>query len=181
MLRAEVDMQKAVEQHFKNSTREVRVGSCILDIVAYDKEERLFSIVECKLGSDITSIGHAFGQISAYYAALSGLGRDFIDRFTKKVPLRYERIMEATHDNRELRVAFYVALTDAACEKTELIRSIKRLLPGVGIIRVKPNGKCRGNLKCNGKKDPKLAEAVPMTVEIVQKKTAPTYSPNGTK
>jgi len=63
-------------------------------------------------------------------------------------------------------------LTDAACEKIELIRSIKRLLPGVGIVRVKANHKCRHYIKCNGRKDRKLAEANPTTVEILQRKGA---------
>lgn len=171
MLRAEKDMARAVEQHFNNSTRELRVGPCILDVTAYDKQRRVFSVIECKLGSDIRSIGQAFGQISAYYAALSALGRDFINEFTKRVPLRYDRVMEATRDNK-LQVAFYVALTDAACEKIELIRSIKRLLPGVGIVRVKLSRKCRHNLKCNGRKDYKLAAATPTTLEILQRRSA---------
>jgi hypothetical protein len=172
MLSSESQMAEAVAGHFENSVREVRVGSCIFDVVAYNKQEKLFSIVECKLGSHVTGIGHAFGQISAYYAVLTASGRDFIDRCTKKVPLRYERMMEATHDNRELRVAFYVALTDAACQKTELIRCVKKLLPGVGIIRVKSNGKSRNYLNCYGRKDAKLAEAIPTTVEILQKSPA---------
>ena len=161
-------MSQAVAKHLPKSTREVRVGSCIFDVVGYDKSEQLFQIVECKLGDHATSIGHAFGQISAYYAVLSALGRDFLNAYTKKVPLRYERLMEATHDNRQLRVAFYVALTDEACKQVELIRSVKKLLPNVGIIRVKANGRCRTYLRCNGKKDPKLAEATPTVVEILR-------------
>jgi hypothetical protein len=167
-LRNEHKMAEAVAGHLKNSAREVRVGSCIFDVVAYDKNEKLFSIIECKLGSHVTNIGHAFGQISAYYAVLSVLGRDFIDAFTKKVPLRYERMMEATDGNRRMRTAFYIALTDVACEEVDLIRSMKHLLPNVGIIRVKDDGRCRRHLKVNGKRDLKLAEAVPTFVEIIR-------------
>ncbi len=163
-------MSQAVACHLPKSAREVRVGNCIFDVVGYDKKEQLFQIVECKLGDHATSIGHAFGQISAYYAVLSALGRDFLNAYTRKVPLRYERLMEATHDNRQLRVAFYVALTDEACKKIELIRSVKKLLPDVGIIRVKANGRCRAYLRCNGKKEPKLAEATPTVVEILREK-----------
>jgi hypothetical protein len=169
-LQNEFQMSLAVADHLPKSAREVRVGNCIFDVVGYDKKERLFHIVECKLGDHATSIGHAFGQISAYYAVLSALGRDFLNAYTKKVPLRYERLMEATHDNRQLRVAFYVALTDDACKNVELIRSVKKLLPNVGIIRVKPDGRCRRYLKRNGKKDPKLAVATPIVVEILRER-----------
>jgi hypothetical protein len=163
-------MAEAVAGHFKNSVREVRVGSCIFDVAAYDKKEKLFSIIECKLGSHVTSIGHAFGQISAYYAVLSALGRDFINAFTRKVPLRYDRMMEAVAGN-QLRVAFYIALTDQACEQIELIRSMKRLLPNVGIIRVKDDGRCRNNLKAGGERDSELAKAVPTVVKILLEKS----------
>jgi hypothetical protein len=169
MLNRESQMAEAVAGHFKNSVREVRVGSCIFDVVAYDKREKLFSIVECKLSSRVTGIGQAFGQISAYYAVLSTLGRDFINAFTRKVPLRYDRMMEAVEGN-QLRVVFYIALTDQACMQVELIRSMKHLLPNVGIIRVKDDGRCRSHLKVDGQKDFKLAEAVPTVVDILREK-----------
>jgi hypothetical protein len=169
MLRNEAQMAEAVAHHFTKSAREVKVGSCIFDVVAYDKKEKVFRIIECKFGSHVTTIGHAFGQISAYIAVLSALDgeRDFINAFTKKVPLRYGRMMEATRGNTQLHVAFYVALTDSACQQINLIRSLKRLLPNVGIIRVKSDGKCRHYLRCNGKKEAKLAEATPTVVEIL--------------
>jgi len=166
-LRNELQMSQAVARHVAKSAREIRVGNCIFDVVGYDKRETLFRIVECKMGDHATSIGHAFGQISAYYAVLSALGRAFLNGYTRKVPLRYERLMEATHDNRQLRVAFYVALTDKACKQVELIRSVKKLLPIVGIIRVKEDGRCRTWLRSDGKKDSKLAEAMPTVVEIL--------------
>lgn len=93
-----------------------------------------------------------------------------MNSLTKKVPLRYERLMEATLENTRLRVAFYVALKDSACKKINLIRSLKHLLPTVGIIRVKPDGMCRNNLWCDGKKDAKLAEAIPIIVELSSQK-----------
>lgn len=172
MLRNEAQMAGAVAQHFTKSAREVKVGDCIFDVVAYDKKEKLFRIIECKLGSHVTTIGHASGQISAYIAVLSDCERErkFINAFTKKVPLRYERLMEATQENTRLRVAFYVALTDSACQQINLIRSLKRLLPTVGIIRVKSDGKCREYLRCDGKKEARLAEATPTVVEILPNK-----------
>lgn len=165
--RLEVDMSKAVAQRLAKSTREVKVGDCIFDVVAYDKKEQMFRLVECKLGDQATSIGHAFGQIAAYYSILSARGRDFLDAYTDKVPLRYERIMQATKENQRIRVAFYVALTEEACARIDLLRSLKRLLPVVGILRVKSDGKCRNYLREDGKKNFKLAEAMPVDVEIL--------------
>jgi len=172
-IQTEAQMAEAVARQLRRSAREVKVGDCIFDVVAYDKAERLFKLVECKLGSQATTIGHAFGQIAAYYAVQSARGRDFLDAFSKKVPLRYERLMEATNENRHIRVAFYVALTDEACERVDLIRSVKRLLPMVGIIRVKPDGSCREYLRVRGHKECKLAQALPVVVEILSNKSGP--------
>lgn len=84
----EAEMSEAVAGYFKNSIREVRVGNCILDVVAYDKEQRLFNVIECKLGSDKTSISHAFGQLAGYQAEISAGNQDFLDAYTRRVPLR---------------------------------------------------------------------------------------------
>jgi hypothetical protein len=170
----EFQMALAVASGFKYVTRELKVAECIFDVVAYDKTERLFTLVECKLGTKPTSIGHAFGQIAAYSAILCEHGRAFLKAFTKRVPLNYERQMEATDEGRRFRVAFYVALSDSACKRVELIRSVKKLLPTVGIIRVKPDGKCRPHLHVNGRKDSKLATASPTLIDILPSATAET-------
>ena len=106
-------------------------------------------------------------SVAAYYAVLAARGRDFLNAFSRKVPLRYERLMEATNENRRIRVAFYVALTDEACKRVNLIRSVKRLLPTVGIIRVKPDGKCREYLRERDQKNYKLAKASHLVVKIL--------------
>jgi len=160
-------MATSVGRRFKHSTRELKVAECILDVVAYDKTKRLFTLVECKLGTKPSSIGHAFGQIAAYSAILCEHGKAFLKAFTRRVPLNYERQMEATDGSRKFRVAFYVALTDNACKRIALIRSVKKLLPGVGIIRVKPDGKCRTYLRVKGQKEPTLARAAVMVIEII--------------
>ncbi len=161
-------MAKAVARRLRRSVRELRVGNCIFDVVGYDKQAKLFKLVECKLGSSPTSIGHAFGQIAAYYAVLTDRGRDFVDAFTRKVPLRFNRQMEATDQARRIRVEFYVAFTDKACTQVELIRAVKKLLPNVGVIRVKRDGKCRDYLRDRGRKDRKLAQARATVVEILR-------------
>jgi hypothetical protein len=174
MLRMETDMAEAVAGHFKNSAREVRLGrDCILDVVAYDKEQKLFSVIECKLSSAVTKISETFGQIAGYQAEISARPHTFIDAYTDKpeVRLRWGRLLEATNGNRYIRVAFYVALTDAACERIDLIRSHKQSHPNVGVIRVKENGNCKDNLRAaDGSRDFELAKAIPTVIIILQER-----------
>ena len=177
-LKTEVQTAEAVARQLKNAAREVKVGDCIFDVVAYDKGQRLFRLVECKLGSKAASIGHAFGQVAAYYAVVVDQGYHFVDTLSKKVEprLRFGRLLEAT-EGKQIRVEFYVALTDEACERVDLLRSVKRLLPDVGIIRVKADGRCRDHVHEHGKGDYELAQARPMLIKILQ----PTEPANGTE
>jgi hypothetical protein len=119
-----------------------------------------------------------FGQVAAYYAVVVDQGYHFVDTFSKKVEprLRFGRLLEATEGN-QIRVEFYVALTDEACERVDLLRSVKRLLPDVGIIRVKADGRCRDHVHEHGKGDYELAHAKPMLIKILQ----PARSPKGTE
>jgi hypothetical protein len=173
MLRMEIDMAEAVTRHFKNGVREVRVGPCILDVVAYDKEQQLFSVIECKLGSEVTRISQTFGQIAGYQTEIAARSHTFIDAYTRKpeVHLRWGRLMEATNGNRYIRVAFYVALTDAACTEINLIRSLKQNHRNVGVIRVKEDGSCKDNLKADGMRDFELAKAIPTVITILQERS----------
>jgi hypothetical protein len=166
-MKNESEMSRHVAAHLKKtSAREIRVGDCKFDVVAYDKKRRLFQIAECKMGSKATVIGHAFGQIAAYCAILSAAGEEFLDAYTKRVSLRWRRMMEATDQAKQFKVVFYVALEDKACRRIDLIRSIKRLLPNVGIIRVKRNGECRTHLRNQRKKESELCKAAPIIVRV---------------
>lgn len=167
-MRTESQMAEAVARHLRRAAREIKVGDCIFDVVAYDKHRKVFSLVECKLGSKTATMGHAFGQIAAYYAIVAERGFDLVNALSKKLPLSFRRLMEATDNGRRIQVRFYVALTDRACRRVTLIRSLKRLLPIVGIIRVKPDGKCREYLRLNGQKETKLAKARPTVIEILR-------------
>jgi hypothetical protein len=164
----EAEMAEAVARHLGRSAREVKVEDCIFDVIGYDKKNRLFKLVECKLGSQAANIGHAFGQVAAYYAVVADRGFEFVNALSKKLPLSFARLMEATENARRIRVGFYVALTDEACKRVDLIRSVKLLLPIVGVIRVKPDGKCRESLWHKGKRDSKLAKATPTVIKISQ-------------
>ena len=83
--------------------------------------------------------------------------------------------MEATDDYRHIRVAFYVALTNDACKRVALLRAIKKLLPDVGIIRVKSDGYCRFYLRVNGKKDMEIAKPRIVTVKLVRRSSSSQY------
>jgi hypothetical protein len=174
MLLMETDMAEAIVRRFKNGVLQVPVGvkdrRYVLDVVAYDKKQRLFRVFECKLGSDGITIANAFGQISVYQQEISTRPHKFIDAFTDKpeIRLRWGRLMEATHGNRYIRVAFYVALTDSACASIGLIRSQKDRHPNVGVVRIKEDGTIKHYLKANGKRDSELAKAIPTVIAILQ-------------
>jgi len=150
----------------------VKLGDCTFDVVAYSK----FSVVECKLGRKASDIGHAFGQVGAYAATITKHGREFVVAYSKKlsVPMHMGRWLEAIDADHQIRVAFSVALTQGACERTELLISLKKAHPDVGIVRVKPNGVCRDPMRVGRerKKDDSLNKAKPVTIEILREEPA---------
>lgn len=83
----EKEMAEAVARYLRSAAREVTVDGYRFDVVAYDKRERLFKLVECRRGSRSTSIGRAFGQLVAYYAVVSSRGFDFVNAVRKKMRL----------------------------------------------------------------------------------------------
>jgi hypothetical protein len=171
-MRTEKQMSRAVARSLgRYACHELKVGDCIFDVVAYDKKEKLFRVVECKRSSKASRIGKTFGQLSAYRATIAARGREFLDAYSKKIPvtMRLERWMEATDYYRHFRVALYVALTERACKRFDLIRSLKELLPGVGVIRVKPNGLCRHYLRKGKLRDEGVAQARPVMVRILRR------------
>lgn len=167
---SEADMSQAVACKLgKYATREIKISDCIFDVVAYDKNEKVFRVVECKRSSKASTIGHAFGQLATYRATIAAEGRAFLDIYSKKIPvaMRLGRWMEATDTYRRIRIAFYVALTEKACKRLALIRSLKESLPEVGIIRVKPDGLCRSYLRNGNRKDERIARARPVTIRLL--------------
>jgi hypothetical protein len=165
---SESDMAQAVSRYLGKgrSTREVKVGGCRFDIVSYDTKKEIFKLVECKLATRPSSIGRTFGQLAAYYAAVADRGYEFVTALSEKLHLSFDHLMQATHGATKIHVEFYVALTHEACLNLPLLESLKRLLPKVGIIRVKPGGKCRGSLLKGGEKYKALSPAKAMTIRI---------------
>jgi hypothetical protein len=169
-VKSESDMSQPVACYLgKYAAREVKVGDCKFDVVAYNKKEKLFKLVESKKSHKVTGIGHAFGQIAVYSATIASQGgRPFLKAYSKKVPMHIEEWMRATDDYRRFKVEFYVALTAQACEHRILLQSMKNILPKVGIIRVKPNCQCRKCIVIGGKKDYELCRAETTTVKILR-------------
>ncbi len=100
-VKKEFEMSQAVAHLLgKYAARELRVAGCIFDVVAFDKKELSFTVVECKLSRKTTGIGKAFGQLAAYSATIATQVDKFLDAYSKKVPTQIHlgRWMEATED-----------------------------------------------------------------------------------
>ncbi|HEV2419960.1 MAG TPA: hypothetical protein VGX94_19360 [Terriglobia bacterium] len=139
---------------------------CKLDIVEYDKQKKIFKIVELKSGCSNAIVRDAFKQLKRYREMLEGRTFIFLDAFTRKSPMRFGRVMEATLGGKEIRIEFYVGLTDEACENVDRLRSLKKEFPHIGIIRVKDDGKLRDYIKeRDGTRNYELAKA--QTVHFV--------------
>ncbi len=170
-VKTETQMSQAVACFLKKyAAREVRVGDCIFDVVAYNKNEKLFKLVECKKSRKSSGIGHAFGQLAAYSTTIAAHATDFLDAYSRKLPvrMRYLRWVEATDNFSRIKVAFHVALTEEACKRVELLRALKKLLPDVGIFRVKPDGYVRDYVRVRMNKDYKLAKARPVVIKLLR-------------
>lgn len=133
---------------------------CKLDLVEYDKQKKIFKIVELKSGCNDAIVRDAFRQLARYREKIEGRAYIFLDAFTRKSPMRFGRMMEATSGGRQICVEFYVGLTDEACENVDCLRSLKREFPYIGIIRVKDNGRLKDYIKeLDGTRNYELAQA----------------------
>lgn len=150
------------------SAREVFVDGSKFDVVSYDKKENLFKLVECKLTSRSAGIGRTFGQLLVYHSTVAAKAFDFVNALSKKMPLSFHRLWVATRNGKKIKVQFYVALPHDACQRLDLIESLKRHMPHVGIIRVKAGGQCRTHLRRDGKRDTSICLARPVDIRILQ-------------
>jgi hypothetical protein len=166
-------MTGAVERHLKNKGkvivwREVKLGRGRLDLVVYDKNTKIFKIIECKLHSKPINTGKAFGQAVTYLSTLDGQVSKFLDVMSdKELPhMKFSRWLQATHNGKKITVAVFVALTDKACRQPEF-HKLRERFPRIGVIRVKPNGYCRDTLpRPDGTRDPKAAQARPEKLNL---------------
>lgn len=143
-------------------------GDRILDLVEYGKKKKTFKVVEFKSGHSTAIIREAFKQVAKYRAILEGRALTFLNAFTRKSPMRYGRLMEATSGGKQIHVEFYVGLKDeVCCQHVDLLRVLKKRYPETGIMRVKDDGKIKFSVKDAGSKhDYRLAQARPVVFAI---------------
>ena len=171
----EKKMAKAVARWLKSekglAAQEISLGGNRFDVVAYDKKRRVFKVVECKLTKRETSIGKTFGQLISYSGTLSRSGYDFVNRASEKLGrLSFNTWMEATSGGRKIQVEYFVALREEALKSIDFLESIRKQVPGVGIIRYKKNGECRKDLLIKGKHNSTLSRAKTFTIRLKKPK-----------
>jgi hypothetical protein len=156
----EIAVSKMLAQKGMVVGHQVALGNFRFDIVAYDKTNRVFKVIECKLGSHQTGLGKTFGQLSVYSGRISSLADEFVDSASKKMEkMRFGRWMEATDCGRRIRVEFYVAVSNKACKDVDCLQRLKQQNQSVGIIRCKEDGTCRNYVRVNGQPNYDLAKA----------------------
>jgi hypothetical protein len=163
---AEKDMEAAIAKSLGKRGlvvgRQVPLGNFRFDIVAYDKTNRVFKVIECKTGSHEATLGKTFGQVSVYSDRIASRADEFVDSSSRKMDkVRFGRWMEATDCGRRIRIELYVALSDAACKDLDCLRRLKRQNPNVGIIRYRKDGTCRYYVREGGKPNHELARPTP--------------------
>jgi hypothetical protein len=168
---SEKTMSRDVARWLKSAkglaAREISLGGSRFDVVAYDKKNRVFKIVECKLATRPVNIGKTFGQLVSYSGTLSKRGYDFVNAASKKLGrMSFNTWMEATHGGKYISVEFSVALREKALKDVEFLREIRRNTPHVGIIRYCPNGECRKSIWIRGKRDYDLAKPTTHKIKL---------------
>jgi hypothetical protein len=177
----EKTMAEAVARKFKSekglAAQQISLGRHRFDVVAYDKKRRVFIVVECKLTRRDTGIAKTFGQLAAYKVGSSKHGYDFVNAVSKKLKnVSFNTWMEATSGGSQIQVEYFVALRPKALEDRDFLRSIRRQVPGLGIIRCKENGQCKNNIWSNGKRDYDLCRAKAHTIKLKQPEQSVTHN-----
>jgi hypothetical protein len=168
---SEKTMTKSVARWLKSgkglAATEISLGGSRFDVVAYDKKRRIFKVVECKLTKRKAGIGKTFGQMVSYTGVLSNRGYDFVNAASKKFKkLSFNTWMEATSNGRKIEVEYFVALRKEALADVEFLYSIRKQVPGVGIIRYCGASGCRNNIWVRGRRDYDLPRARTHTIRL---------------
>ena len=149
--------------------RQVPIKAKRLDVVAYNKSEKVFKVFECKAEDTPRAATAAFRQILDYRRIILNNGNTFVRSTSKKMTMHFGKWMEATDRGQAIRVQFYVVLTDEACGKSgvvsrllDLKRSYQRLGTNVGVLKFKSNGTCSESVRAKGEKHKvKVGDATP--------------------
>ena len=160
--------------------REFRFKDGIYDVVGYNKQENTVYIIECKLGTNVTSIGQAFGQIISYKSLLVERGYDFLTRFYKKYnedviktkgyqKIQLEDWMKIIN-KKTINFRFFVALKEESKKLWNEIIAIKNNINfKIGLLMVTKIGVCTPRFWINEEVNKKLAENDIIKVPILKK------------
>lgn len=95
-----------------------------LDVLAYDRREKCFHICEGKRAFRLASIGHAIGQVIAYYSTIQENGYDFLQRVSREEKLELSDF-DVFLERKKIKIYFYIVLP---------LEKQKALLPATRII-----------------------------------------------
>lgn len=166
--------------------REFKFRKGIYDVIGYNKRENAMYIVECKLGTDIISIGHAFGQIIAYKSMLTGRGYEFLMRFHTRyhedviktkgyLRIQLEDWMKIIK-RKKMNFRFFVAVKEQARKVYREIISVKKDVNfKIGVLMVTKDGVCTPRFGKGNEIDSKLAENDNVVIPLIKKYTKASF------
>lgn len=160
--------------------REMGFRNCQFDVIGYNKNENTVYIFECKLRTNITSIGQAFGQILGYKSVLKERGYEFLNRFYQKyhedVIKSKGRLKIELEDwfrmlgTKKIGFRFFVVLKSESKELFREIMSIKRdIKPKIGVLSVTRDGICTPHLVWKKVIDDELINSGKIEIELIKK------------
>lgn len=160
--------------------REMGFKNCQFDVIGYNKNENTVYIFECKLGTNITSIGQAFGQILGYKSVLKERGYEFLSRFYEKyhedviknkgwLKIKLEDWIRILN-KKKMNFRFFVVLKDRTKELVKEITLIKRdIKPKIGVLSVTKDGICTPHLVWKKEIDDELIASDKIEISLIKK------------
>jgi len=159
------------------------------DVVGYNKRKNTIYIIECKLGTNIISIGQAFGQVLAYKSILIERGYEFLERFYDRyfadvaktkghIKIKLEDWRKII-DRRKMNFRFFIALKEQVRNLYKEILSIKDDMNfKIGVLIVTKEGICTPRFGINKEIDNKLAENDKIEIPLIKKYTKVSFLEN---
>lgn len=150
--------------------KEMGFKGCKYDVIGYNKQENTVYIFECKLGTNITSVGQAFGQILGYKAILKESGYEFLLRFYEKfheeiirskgwLKIKLEDWIEIIN-TKKMNFKFFAVFREEAKELANEILEIKNDQKfRIGVLSITKNGMCTPHLTWKKEIDDKLIKS----------------------
>ena len=166
--------------------REFKFRDNKYDVIGYNKEENTVYIVECKLGANITSIGHAFGQILAYKSVLMERGYEFLTRFYEKYHedvIRNKGYLKIKLEDwirminkKKMNFRFFIVVKEQARKLHKEILLIKNSVNfKVGVLMVTKDGICTPHILWKKEIDDKIIKSDSIEISLIKKYTKDSF------